>query len=202
MKTRFIELLQRVSRPGAASLLAWLENESDFFTAPASTKYHGSFEGGLLAHTLNVYDRLRQIAIRDKVANYKADDIVPGLRYLDDAEEETVAVLALLHDICKVNTYQAEMARKKVAGQWQDVPGYTTHDTLPLGHGEKSLYLIQKHMDLAADEALAIRWHMGAYDHAVRGGSYALNAAMSATPWVWRLQEADMCAAHIDEREE
>lgn len=200
MKNKFLHTFRQITRPGADKLLAWLEDETDFFTAPASTKYHGSFEGGLLDHSLNVYNRLREITIRDLT-----DPTAPGLRNLDADEEETVALLALLHDVCKVNTYQAEMGRRKVEGtrnQWEDAQIFVSNDTLPLGHGEKSLYLIQKYMDLFDDEALAIRWHMGAYDYAARGGSYVLNNAMKATPWVWRLQEADMCATHIDERED
>ena len=86
-------------------------------------------------------------------------------------------------------------------GRWEDFQGYTFQDPLPLGHGEKSLFLIQRQMDLEAEEALAIRWHMGAYDNAAKVDPRAFSAAMTASPWVWRLQEADMCAAWIDERE-
>jgi len=183
-------------------LLAWLEDETDFFTAPASTKYHGSYEGGLLDHSLNVYSRLMEIAERDLLP---LDSVGCHIGSLSPEEAETVVVLALLHDVCKVNTYKREMGRRKVEGtrnQWEDAEIFVANDTLPLGHGEKSLYLIQKHMDLFDDEAMAIRWHMGAYDYAARGGSYVLNNAMKATPWVWRLHEADMCATHIDERED
>ena len=86
-------------------------------------------------------------------------------------------------------------------GYWEDYQTYAFRDPLPLGHGEKSLYLIQRHMDLEPEEALAIRWHMGAYDNAAKGDGRALSAAMAASPWVWRLQQADMCAAWVDERE-
>lgn len=118
--------------------------------------------------------------------------------------EETVAVLALLHDVCKVNCYHTETRRRKnpETGYWEDYQTYAFRDPLPLGHGEKSLYLIQRHMDLEPEEALAIRWHMGAYDNAAKGDGRALSAAMAASPWVWRLQQADMCAAWVDEREE
>lgn len=114
-----------------------------------------------------------------------------------------MAVLALLHDVCKVNCYHVETKRRKnpETGRWEDFQGYAFKDPLPLGHGEKSLFLIQRHMDLEAEEALAIRWHMGAYDNAAKADPRALSAAMAATPWVWRLQEADMCAAWVDERE-
>ena len=108
-----------------------------------------------------------------------------------------------LRDICKVGAYHTETTRRKnqATGQWEDYQAYTFRDPFPLEHGEKSLYLISRFMKLTEAEALAIRWHMGAFDAAARGGSRDLNAAMDATPWVWRLHEADMCAAHIDEKE-
>ena len=197
MKDKFLRTFAQIARPGADKLLIWLEDETDFFTAPASTKYHGSFPGGLLDHSLNVYARMVEIAERDLLPHG-----LPGA--LDQEDVETMTILALLHDVCKVNTYTLEPGRRKVEGtrnQWEDCEIYAAHDLLPLGHGEKSLYLIQKHMDLHDDEAMAIRWHMGAYDYAARGGSYILTNAMKATPWTWRLQEADMCATWIDERE-
>ena len=201
LKTKFLNVFRLwVRRPGADKLLAWLENETDFFTAPASTKYHGNFEGGLLAHSLNVHNRLRKITIFALT-----DNTALGRRRLTEDEEATAAVLALLHDVCKVNIYHKETVRRRVVEngnvRWEDAESYAIKDTLPLGHGEKSLYLIQKHMGLSDDEALAIRWHMGAYDQAARGGNYTLSDAMAATPWVWRLQEADMGATWVDERE-
>lgn len=132
--------LAGVHRDGAEELLERLENETDFFEAPAGAKHHGAFPGGLVIHSLNVYRRLREITIRD----------------------------------------------------------LTPRDAL--GHGEKSLYQIARFIRLEDHEALAIRWHMGAYDTAARTDLRDLSAAMDATPWVWRLHEADMCAAHIDER--
>ena len=170
-KAEFLKIwTERVRREYADDLLAWLERETDFFEAPASTRHHGAHPGGLLA-----------------------EDV-----------EETVAVLALLHDVCKVNCYHTETRRRKnpETGYWEDYQTYAFRDPLPLGHGEKSLYLIQRHMDLEPEEALAIRWHMGAYDNAAKGDGRALSAAMAASPWVWRLQQADMCAAWVDEREE
>ena len=167
-------------------MLAWLES-TDFFTAPAAAKHHGARPGGLVVHSLNVWTRLRDIASRDILGD------TPG--ELCRETEETVAILALLHDVCKVGVYHREMERG--AGH----PAYKFRDPFPLGHGEKSLYLISRFMELTEAEALAIRWHMGAYDNAARGGGRSLNAAMNVTPWVWRLHEADMCAAHIDERE-
>lgn len=186
-----------IHRAGAENLLAWLES-TDFFTAPAGAKHHGAHPGGLMVHSLNVYRRLRELTFRDKT-----DPNEPGTYHMDHSEEETVAILALLHDVCKVGVYHLEPGRWRnpETGKWEDRQEYKFRDPFPLGHGEKSLYLIAKHMDLTEEEALAIRWHMGAYDAAARSDLRDLSAAMAMTPWVWRLQEADMCATHIDERE-
>lgn len=196
MKTFFLDTYaEEIQRPGADDLLEWLES-TDFFTAPAGTKHHGAYYGGLMIHSMNVWKRLREIACRDVLG----DD--PG--ELDRQTRETVAILGLLHDVCKVGAYHIETKRRKNpdTNQWEDYQTYTFRDPFPLGHGEKSLYLISRFIKLTEAEALAIRWHMGAFDDAAHGnGKTALNAAMNVTPWVWRLHEADMCAAHIDERE-
>lgn len=147
-KERFKEIfISQVTRPGAADLLAWL-GTTDFFEAPASTRFHGAYPGGLVEHSLNVYYALLgQYTIREYGG-------------------ESVAVVALLHDVCKTGYYRRERDGK-----------YSVKDQLPMGHGEKSVYLVMKFMDLTDEEALAIRWHMGAYDDAFRGGSRALNEA-------------------------
>lgn len=190
--------MDNIERPGMETMWEWML-KSNFFEAPASSKYHLAQPGGLAIHSLNVYRRLREITIRD-MTNQDA----PGEYHLSAEQEETVAVLGLLHDICKVGVYHQETKRRKNqdTGKWEDYQGYTFRDPLPLGHGEKSLFLITRHMELTDEEALAIRWHMGAYDDAVKGGSRSMNEAMELTPWVWRLQEADMCATWIDERSE
>ena len=159
------------TREGAPELLKWLES-TDFFSAPASTKYHGAYPGGLVDHSLNVYDEL----IREVPA--------PGT-----AESRTVC--ALLHDICKADYYKP-----------LDGGGYQVHNRFPFGHGEKSVFLIMRFMPLTDAEALAIRWHMGAYDDAARGGSRELSAAMKASPLVYALHAADMRATQREQREE
>lgn len=179
-----------IKRDGAASMLYWLDSNG-FFTAPASTKNHGAQPGGLAAHSLNVYKRLFEITERDV---FGGTDGAP----LAEDVLETVAILGLLHDVCKVGVYHKADPFKAVLENKMDP--YTFRDPFPLGHGEKSLFLITRHMALTEEEALAIRWHMGAYDDAVKGGSRSMTEAMNLTPWVWRLQEADMCAAWIDER--
>ena len=184
-----------IKRDGAASMLYWLDSKTDFFKAPASRKHHLAQPGGLVIHSLNVYKRLLEITARDVFGGTDgallAEDVV-----------ETVAILGLLHDVCKADVYHQETKRRKNpdTGKWEDCMGYTFRDPFPLGHGEKSLYLITRHMALTEEEAMAIRWHMGAYDDAVKGGSRSMVEAMNLSPWVWRLQEADMCAAWIDER--
>lgn len=187
--------LDNIHRAGATELLTWLETETDFFTAPAAAKYHSACPGGLLFHSLHVYRRLHEIAVRDLAE--------PDNDRLSAETEETVAILGLLHDVCKVGVYHEEMKRRRnpKTGVWEDCRGYAFRDPLPLGHGEKSLYLIARRMELKDHEALAVRWHMGAYDTAARADLRDLSAAMAATPWVWCLHEADMCATHIDEKE-
>ena len=193
-KADFLTIYKDIRRPGADKLLAWLKS-TDFFTAPAGAKHHGAHAGGLAVHSLNVWNRLREITLRDTIDGKAILDLTPETN-------ETVAILGLLHDVCKAGVYHAETKRRRnpETGVWEDYLGYTFRDPLPLGHGEKSLYQITRFMRLEDHEALAIRWHMGAYDAAAHTDLRDLSAAMDATPWVWRLHEADMCAAHIDER--
>lgn len=154
-KERFIEIYKaNITRPGSEKLLNYLtSSNSDFFTAPASTRYHCGYEGGLCEHSLNVYDCLKAYLERERVKD------IYGLSY----PEESIAIVALLHDICKVNLYRTSMRNKKndVTGAWEKVPYYEYHDTLPYGHGEKSVYIVSSYMRLTREEAMAIRWHMG-----------------------------------------
>lgn len=150
-KEEFIEIYnENIKRHGADNLLKWLE-KSDFFTAPASTRYHGSFEGGLVEHSVNVYHCLKDYLSRERAKTV----------YNMDYSEETFAVAALLHDICKTNFYSVSTRNKKEDGKWVEVPFYTIDDKMPYGHGEKSVFMIQFFMRLEMDEAFAIRFHMG-----------------------------------------
>lgn len=150
-KDEFIEIYnENIKRHGADNLLKWLE-KSDFFTAPASTRYHGSFEGGLVEHSVNVYHCLKDYLSRERAKT------VYNMNY----SEETIAVAALLHDICKTNFYSVSTRNKKEDGKWVEVPFYTIDDKMPYGHGEKSVFMIQFFMRLEMDEAFAIRFHMG-----------------------------------------
>lgn len=153
-KARFIEIFnENITRPGADKLLDYLMSSScDFFVAPASTRFHGSFAGGLLEHSLNVYDCLKSYLEREKVK----EDF--NLEYSD----ETIAIVSLLHDLCKVNIYKSGFRNVKGEdGIWRQVPNYTFEDSLPYGHGEKSVYIISGFMRLSREEAFAIRYHMG-----------------------------------------
>jgi len=205
MKDKFIEIYKNnIKREGADNLLDWLE-KSDFFKAPASTKYHLSVEGGLCTHSLNVYNRLHRIVFSEEV-NLSGNDI--------ESLEESVAICALLHDLCKVNFYKPEWKNVKVYApkgsksdeggrfDWQTVQGYSVDDQLPYGHGEKSVYIISGFMKLSREESMAIRWHIGGFDDSVKGGSYALNGAFEKYPLALRLHIADLEAAYLDEKEE
>ena len=153
-REEFIAVYQEnIQRRGADRLLEWLDSDaSDFFTAPSSTRFHGAYEGGLVEHSLNVYECLKDYLNRPRTKELYGMDYTP----------ETIAVTALLHDICKVDFYAVDYRNaKNEQGVWEKVPYYTVRDTLPYGHGEKSVYMIQSFMRLTRDEAFAIRYHMG-----------------------------------------
>lgn len=153
-KQRFIDIFTKyITRPGADKLLDYLENKCDFFTAPASTRFHCAYEGGLCEHSLNVYDCLKSYLETDRAKE------TFGLEFSD----ESIAISSLLHDVCKIDTYKVSMRNVKddKTGVWSKVPYYEYNDTLPYGHGEKSVYIVSGFMRLTRDEAMAIRWHMG-----------------------------------------
>ena len=187
-KARFMEIYrENIHRGGADKLLKWLES-SDFFTAPASTRFHGSYIGGLCEHCVHVYERLRQLC--------QIYDI--------SASDETIAICGLLHDICKVDFYKQSTRNRKndQTGKWEKVPYYEVDDKVPYGHGEKSVYIISGFIKLSREEAMAIRWHMGGFDDAVRGGSCALTNAYEKYPLAVLLHMADLAATYIDESRE
>lgn len=188
-RQRFIDIYKsKITREGADKLLAYLTSDScDFFKAPASTRYHGNYEGGLCEHSLNVYDCLCDILARPRVRE------TYGISYSD----ESVAIAALLHDLCKVNFYKTSFRNvKNEEGRWESMPYYTIEDTLPYGHGEKSVYIASGYMRLTRDEAFAIRYHMG-----FSGSEEASNVgkALEMFPLAWALYVADMEAAYFVE---
>lgn len=153
-KQEFLDIYNSlIKREGADKLLEYLTSpSSDFFTAPASTRYHLSREEGLLEHSLNVYYCLKDYLERNRVSE------VYKLSYSD----ETIAIVSLLHDLCKINCYKKSFRNVKDAnGVWQKVPCYEFDDEMPYGHGEKSVYIINGFLRLTREEAFAIRYHMG-----------------------------------------
>lgn len=183
LKQNFLNTFQKnITRRGADKLLEWMES-TDFFTAPASTRFHAAYEGGLLEHSLNVYDVL--IA-----KHYDPQE--------DDLESFTIA--SLLHDLCKAGFYSISYRNAKNAqGEWEKVPYYSVDDQFPYGHGEKSVYLVERFMRLKTEEAVAIRWHMGGFDESVKGGSFALANAFEKYPLAVKLHLSDLEASYLCE---
>lgn len=188
VKNEFVDIFStHIKRQGADKLLEYLEN-SDFFTAPASARFHLAEEGGLCQHSLNVYKRLVKL-VRDE---YGAD-------YHSVVSDETIAVCGLLHDVCKVNFYSVDYRNSKENGVWVKVPYYKVDEKFPYGHGEKSVFIISQYMRLTPEEAMAINWHMGGFDERVKGGSYSLSEAMAKYKLVLLMHVADLQASYLDE---
>lgn len=188
-REKFIKIFEEnIKRPGSDNLLAWLCSEnSDFFTAPSSTRFHGSYEGGLLEHSLNVYECLKDYLSRPRTKEM----------YGMDYSEESIAIVALLHDLCKVNFYAVDYRNAKNAqGIWEKVPYYTIRDELPYGHGEKSVYIVSGFMRLSREEAFAIRYHMGFSGNEDKN---LVGQALEKFPLALALNVADMEAAYFME---
>lgn len=147
-KEKFLELLKSIQRPGIDKLIDWLESKTDFFTAPASTMFHGNYEGALCEHSINVYELFSE----------------KNKRYDLGLSEDSIKIMGLLHDICKVNFYKLSSRNKKIDGQWRAIPWYDVDDEFPLGHGEKSVIILMSYIGLTNEEKMAIRWHMGGYE--------------------------------------
>ena len=176
---------QFITRPGADALLRWLES-TDFFTAPASTRFHGSHIGGLCEHSVLVYERLKQL-----IEFYPSEN---------KPSDETIAIVALLHDMCKVNFYETEFRnRKNERGEWEKYPVYIVDDNLCMGHGESSLYIVSSFMALSREEAAAINWHMGFGDVRFKDKDYTVGKAFARYPLALLLHTADSMATAFDE---
>ncbi len=185
-KERFLAICNsEIHREGLDGVLDWLE-KSDFFVAPASTKFHGNYAGGLLEHSLNVYDCMVRIA-----KNYPEYPV----------SAESIAICALFHDVCKVNFYQKGYRNvKDDAGQWVKKEIYEINEKFPIGHGEKSCIILQwffRRLEVA--ELLAIRYHMGSFDAAVKGGDFGISRAYESTPLAVMLHMADLEATYLKE---
>ena len=190
-KEEFIQIYRdSIRREGADALLDYLEHKSDFFTAPASARYHGAWPGGLCEHSVNVYRCLAAYLERERVKE------LYGLEY----SAESIALVALLHDVCKTGCYKAGTRNVKGPdGRWQAVPTFDYEDSLPYGHGEKSVYILSGFLRLTREEAMAIRWHMGfSGDEDKR----LVGQALQQYPLAFALSVADMEATYFLENEE
>ena len=209
-KDVFLQIVaEKIHRPGIEKLLDWLTNQSDFFTAPASSRYHSAYEGGLCEHSLNVYNRVHEL--------YKQEKNAP----LTDAEEETLAIVSLFHDLCKTNYYKVDyknaktydVEKVKAASRyqvkhdergdfvWETVPYYSIDDTWSYGHGECSVDILRDYIVLSQEEKLAIRWHMGFSDVSFKGGSGTVGDAFNKCKLAVMLHTADLLATYLDEGE-
>ena len=183
-KEEFTELYHAsITRRGADKLLDWM-GKADFFTAPASTRYHLACKGGLMEHSVHVYRRLQRLV----AAEYPED-----CPYSD----ETLAVVGLLHDLCKVNFYKEDTRNVKENGVWVQKPYYTVDEQIPYGHGEKSVFLIERFMRLSLEEAIAVRFHMGGFT--ASPADQNVSAAFEKVPLAVLLHIADLEASYLDE---
>ena len=182
LKKEFIELLKSTNREGIEDLIKFMEEKTDFFSAPASTKFHGSYEGGLLEHSMKVYE----------ILTHKVEHNVIDLKVSDDA----VILVPLLHDICKVNFYKVDYRNAKNAlGEWEKVPYYTVDDQIPYGHGEKSVMMLTEYIKLTPEEKYAIRWHMGYTEPKELYNT--IGAAYKKYPFALLMHEADLEATYF-----
>ena len=185
-KQKFIEYYQaNIHREGADRLLEWLQT-TDFFTAPASTRYHCACPAGLVMHSINVYE-----VMMEKHFDPETDSA------------ESFALCALLHDVCKAQFYKVSSrnVKNERTGQWEKVPYYVIEAAFPYGHGEKRVFLIERFVRLKPAEATAIRWHMGGFDDAARGGNFSISVAYDKYPIAVKLHLADLEATYLREKE-
>lgn len=185
-KSKFISVFNdKISREGSGDLLSWIKS-TDFFVAPASTKFHGAKESGLVEHSVKVYEVLR------------------GKHFDENDDEESFAICALLHDVCKINFYRISYrnVKNEETGVWEKVPCYTVEDAFPYGHGEKSVFLIERFMRLKPFEAAAIRWHMGGFDDSVKGAGYnsPISLAFDKYPLSVKLFMSDLESTYLCEK--
>ena len=181
-KEEFIQIYQEnIKRQGSKELLDWLLR-TDFFTAPASTKYHCACESGLIMHSISVYKMMME-----KHFDEQADSA------------ESFAICALLHDLCKAQFYKVSTrnVKNEETGAWEKQPFYMVEDTFPYGHGEKSVFLIERFMRLKVEEAVAIRWHMGGFED---GGGFSMSLAYEKYPIAVKLHLADLESTYLREK--
>jgi hypothetical protein len=184
-KEEFEEIYQNnIKRNGAAEFLAWLQT-TDFFTAPASTKFHCACLGGLVQHSVSVYQVMREKHFEPEVDS-----------------EESFAICALLHDVCKAQFYKkgTRNVKNEETGAWEKRPYYSIEDSYPYGHGEKSVFLVERFLRLKTSEAIAIRWHMGGFDECVKGGGGYISQAFDKYPLAVKLHLSDLESTYLREK--
>lgn len=202
-KDEFSMIYDRIERDGAMALYDWMENETDFFVAPASSKYHLCEPGGLCQHSINVYNRLKMFLDCEYGKN-------------NPYSEETIAIVSLLHDLCKTGFYEMDWKNQKNYDSevvrnappkerksdnrgefiWESVPTYTIREQFIYGHGEKSVYLVRNYMNLTDEEAQAIRFHMGSFTEADKNN---VGKVYAQSPLAFYLNMADGAATFLDE---
>ena len=188
LKEEFLSIFDsNIKRDGADKLRQYLLN-SNFFTTPASTKYHCAYEGGLVEHSINVYKRLLNNVKNEYGSNYESV-----------VSNESIAIVSLLHDLCKIDFYKQDVKNVKENGVWVQKPYYVKDEVLPYGHGEKSVYIVNGFIRLTRDEALAINWHMGGFDARVKGGDGSISEAYAKFPLAVLLHISDLEATYLDE---
>lgn len=205
IKEQFISIYNNnIHREGADKLLDFLQ-KTEFFNMPASTRFHLSRPGGLAEHSIDTYIRLSQLYILYKTQ--PVPDMPPEEPCdLTAEEKETIAIVGLLHDLCKYDCYEAVLKSRKTGRllgngkpEWEDYMGYgPAEDAMPYGHGEESVYIIQSFMKLKREEAMAIRWHMGFSDVSFPR-ERTVGKAFDRYPLAVLAHMADLFASHIDE---
>ena len=181
-KEEFIKIYEeKITRSGSKELLEWLM-KTDFFTAPASTRYHCACENGLVMHSVSVYNTLMEKHFDE-----------------DSDNAESFAICALLHDLCKAQFYKVSTrnVKNEDTGKWEKVPYYAIEDSFPFGHGEKSVFLIERFMRLKIEEAMAIRWHMGEFGDK---NSNTISQAYEKYPLAVKLHLADLESTYLREK--
>src|SRR5574343_45823 len=188
IREKIINTLQRVKRSGIDKLIEYLD-KNGFFISPASSFFHLTYPGGLAEHSWNAYETLLELVNRYKIS----------------AEEDSIIIDGLCHDICKINAYKPGQKRvKQPDGEWITIEGYEKDDSFfPVGHGDKSVIMLQNFIKLTQEEILAIYYHMGPWGAGIIGNQGSMNnfynQARKKTKMVIALHIADMIASHIVE---
>lgn len=192
---RFEQEMGMVQREGVDQLMDYIR-KSDFYVAPASTRYHLACEGGLLQHSLNVLDALRGI-LEPSAEGHQLEYKVAGV-VVDTIPEESAILISLLHDICKTHFYRLSTRnqKNKDTGRWEQVPYFEVEDAMPLGHGSKSAMIVKEYITLTPKEMYAIWWHMGFTGN---GEDHTLGSAIEKHPIIWALHTADLMASRMME---